>query len=165
MLLKRKLRNVTSSKISGKGTPRLCPSTKGTNGLVKTKRVNSGMSQILKPIRESVTKEAAACGSAILHPYFVSSQQHAAHTTPASTELATQTLLPRKWNQNEQPSGHLGDRCKGWPLSIPSDSVLRADVAFQMSFAKSTEGTRTGPSKQVTTLKMSTRQDITRNLK
>ena len=39
----------------------------------------------------------------------------------ASTELATQTLFSRKWNQNEQSSGHLGDRCKGWPLSIPSE--------------------------------------------
>ena len=84
MLLKRKLRNVTSSKTSGKGTPRLCPSMKGTNGLVKTNRVNSDMSQILKPIRERMTKEAAACGSAILHPHFGSSQQHAAHMTPAT---------------------------------------------------------------------------------
>lgn len=36
MLLGRKLRNVTSSKTSGKGTPRLCPAMKGTNELVKT---------------------------------------------------------------------------------------------------------------------------------
>ena len=108
----------------------------------------------------------------VVQPFFIPILAAATSMQPvwplahsASTELATQTLLSRKWNQNEQPSGHLRDRCKGWPLSIPSESVLRADVAFQVSFAKSVEGTRTDPWRQVTTLKMSTRQDVTRNLK
>ena len=84
MLLKIKLRSVTSSTSSGKRTPSYCPSMKETNGLAKTKRVNSGMSQTRKPIRESMTEEAAARGSAILHPHFGSSHKHAARMTPGT---------------------------------------------------------------------------------
>lgn len=167
MLLKIKLRSVTSSKSSGKGTPSYCPSMKETNGLVKTKRVNSGMSKIGSQTGKAWQKKPLL----VVLPLFIPILAAATSMQPiwplvhsASTELATHTLLSRKWNQNEQPSGHLRDRCKGWPLSIPSESVLRADVAFQVSFAKSVEGTRTDPWRQVTTLKMSTRQDVTRNL-
>lgn len=113
-------------------------SQKGTNELVRPK-VNSGMRQNLKPIRKAWQKKLLLVVLPFLHRHFGSSQQHAAHRplvhSAASTELATQTLLSRKWNQNEQRSGHLRDRCRV-SLCLSTSEVLRADVAFQVSLPK-----------------------------
>lgn len=100
MLLERKLRNVTSSKTS-KGDSKALSSTKGTNELVKTES-QFCMSKTWSQSGKAWQKKLLL----VVLPFFIAILAAANSMQPIrpwytlrSTELATQTLLSRKWNE------------------------------------------------------------------